>query len=360
MRKIKLNNVGAYLGNAAAENQRLAYAQSIGCDVIQLYGLRSSVLTNPALPPFIQKARTTYGIVDVGAIMSTTSGFNNAIAYNVGKPANQQFNEFNMENEFWFGMRVDFYITTAVVGYTYTITITSGTFPPKTYSYTAVGGDTINTIAANLLAIMNGNVVTNFLYKITAQVGLNVIQVYNRNDLREFTYTNSGSNMSPAIVNMAFKQWTDMAFNLKQAIGVNAWKVSAYIANPYNNWGLPEAILMIQDIDEFECTLYRSTPNEQFSPFRVDQLFNLANAAALAGKVQNFTPLFSSEPNYMKTFLMNAGIAAPAPPPYVAAEPYWTNRWTVDTFPNKASLNVTGFTYFDYNNLTAPPAAITL
>jgi len=360
MRKIKLNDVNVYLGNAAQENIRLAYAQSIGCDVIQLYGLRSSVLTNPDLPLFIQKARTTYGITDVAAIMSSENGFNNALAYNVGKPANQQFNEFNMENEFWFGMRVDFDITNAVVGYTYTIDITSGTFPPKSYSYTAVGGDTDVSIAANLLAVMNANPVTNFLYKITATVGMTIIQVYNRNDLREFTYSNSGSNMNSYIVNMAFKQWTDMAFNLKTNIGLNGWKVSAYIANPYNNWGLTEATSMIADIDEFECTLYRSTPNEMFSPFRVDQLFNLANAGALAAKVVDFTPLFSAEAAYMHTFLYNATIAAPAPTPLVAAEPYWTNMWNVDSFPNKASLNVTGFTYFDYKSLATLPTVIIL
>lgn len=356
MRKIKLNNVASYIGNVAQENVRLAYAQSIGCDVIQLYGLSSAVLANAALPTFIARARSTYGITDVACIKSTDGGFNNCLAYNVGKPANEQFNEFNMENEFWFGMRVDFDITSAVVGYTYTIDITSGTFPPKSYSYTAVGGDTRNTIAANLLAVMNANPVTNFLYRITAGIGLSFIQVYNRNDLREFTYSNSGSNMNSYIVNMAFKQWTDMAFNLKTNIGLNGWKVSAYIANPFANWGLTEAISMIADIDEFECTLYRSTPNEMFSPFRADQLFHLADAGALAAKVVDFTPLFSAEPNYMRPFLVNGGIAAPSPAPFVAAEPYWTNMWNIDSFPNKANLNVTGFTYFDYTNLSLAPA----
>lgn len=354
-RKIKLNNCSLWLGNTVAEDTRLNYALSIGCTGIQLYGLYSVFGTGlqALLPAFIDKAYNTYGFQTVGAIMGNTAGFNNALSYNAANPAAKfQFNEFNMENEFWFGQRVDFRITAAVVGFTYTISITDENAQTYNYSYTAVGGDTTTTIANALLGQMT-NSITGYLFNISTAAPT-AVRVYNRRSLNEYNYTVS-ANISPSVVNLAFKDaWIDTVSTLKSNIGANPWTVSAYIADPLNSWGYGQALSMIDYIDEFECTNYQTTPNERSVVFRDRQLIRLAAAGNNKSKIVKFYALWSAEPAFLGPYLRTNTIESP--PANVAAEDYWTNLYSTDVFANKGNLAHTGFVYFDYNNMSTVPA----
>jgi hypothetical protein len=107
-RSLKLNNISTYLGNSVSENAVLSYCQTQGMNWIQFYGLNSVLGTGleASLPNFIRKAKTTYSMSRVGAIRDAngTTQWQQVFDYNqnVAASANEQFNDFNLENEFWF------------------------------------------------------------------------------------------------------------------------------------------------------------------------------------------------------------------------------------------------------------------
>ncbi len=118
-RVLKVNNVSSWLGITAQENVRLNYYQNHGINWIQFYGLNSlnwsswstgsgAVVTATAgrLKYFIERARTQYSVLRVGGIRSANnSKFQEMFDYNADgniTSANQQFDDFNIENEFWF------------------------------------------------------------------------------------------------------------------------------------------------------------------------------------------------------------------------------------------------------------------
>ena len=359
-RKIKLNRASVWLGNTTLEDDRLNYAASIDCTGIQLYGLQSIWGTGleAALPAFITKAKNTFGFVTVGAIIGSINSSNGAHAYNVAQPsALTRFDEYNLENEFWFGYRIDFYISfPVVIPFTYTVSITYQSVT-KTYSYTSVAGDTSQSIANSLLAACNANPFVGFSYGII-QKSTNTwaLQVFNRNNISiGFTYTNS-ANITTELVNYGFDEWSAWAKYTGGLAILTSTILTAYVANPLNNWPNDAATDMIATLDEIECTNYRSFPNERSSAFRDAQVIKLADAAFAAGKMLEFYALHSAEPAFMKSYLDQNTIEAP--PATSASEDYWLNLWNTDTFTNKASCKHNGFVYFDYNNMTTAPAVV--
>ena len=106
-----VNDFASILGNSVAENNLLSYSQSNGIETLLLYELHivnanynlSNPTTNSILADFISKAKTMYGIVNVGATSENGNSFTNVIdAYNNSRnDANEKFDIYNLEFEFW-------------------------------------------------------------------------------------------------------------------------------------------------------------------------------------------------------------------------------------------------------------------
>lgn len=364
---LKVNNVKTYLGISAQEDVRLNYAKSKGFTGIQLYGLYGVLgggnnpnTGNPYeddLAAYIAKARSApYNFKTVGGIFgSGIGGFVNALAYNASRPAISRFNDFNKENEFWNYFRVDFAVTAVVVGFTYRITL-NGT----PYTYVAVGGDTRATIAAALAAACAPSGLT--ISITTTNVTNDTVKIRNTTSIyASFTWSNSANIVSENIVE-TFTDWIASLVWLKANIGANGI-ISAYVANPANNWGVTEAEQMCTNIDIYEGTNYTKLPDEGQNAYRNYQLLYIAQGAANIGKLQWHYPIFSAEwPN------ASPPIPAPTPAPcgedgpfmgyYLqtngipAANAAWLGQYTADVFPNKSSLKWVGYNYFIYSCLS--------
>ncbi len=99
------------LGDVSAENTLLSYAQANDIETLLLYGLHivhaNHDLPNPAtnvvLADFIAKAKTTYGILKVGATSESANSFTNVIdAYNNSRTDPlEKFDIYNLEFEYW-------------------------------------------------------------------------------------------------------------------------------------------------------------------------------------------------------------------------------------------------------------------
>ena len=347
---LKVNNIAPVLGNTVAENARLAYAQSKGFTGIQLYGLYG-VFGIPAketqLAAFINKAYTVYGLKTVGCIMgSGNAGFISALNYNASVPAISRFNDFNKENEFWNYFRVDFVVTSVVVGFTYIITLNG-----VPYSYTAIGGDTIATIASALAVAC---AISGFTISIrTTNVTNDTVSIKDATSITaSFTYSNS-ANISSENINETYTNWIASLVWLKANIGSNG-TISAYVANPVNNWGVLEAEQMCTNIDYYEGTNYTTTPNQGQNSYRNNQLVYIAQGALNIGKVQKHYPIFSAESltnptpcgeaTFMGTYLQTNGIAT--------ANSTWLGQYNADAIPNKTNLQWAGYNYFVYSCLS--------
>lgn len=107
-----VNDFKKIIGNVEKENALLQFAEDNQFNYLLLYNLyyidkNLFDLEDPAtavpLAQFIEKAKTQYGIQQVGAVGEKFSSFKSLTAYQVahqGKP-NQQFDVFNIEFEFW-------------------------------------------------------------------------------------------------------------------------------------------------------------------------------------------------------------------------------------------------------------------
>jgi hypothetical protein len=360
---LKVNNIAPVLGNAAAENARLSYSVSKGFTGIQLYGLYG-VFGNPGaeadLAAFIAKARTVYGLKTIGCIMGIgNAGFIDALAYNASVPAVSRFNDFNKENEFWNYFTVYFTVTSAVVGFTYRITL-NGT----PYTYVAVLGDTIATIAAALAAACAPSGLNISIRSVN--ITNDTVRVRNTTSIyASFTWSNSANIADENIVE-TYTDWINSLIWLKANIGSNGI-ITAYVANPSNNWGVTEAEQMCANIDIYEGTNYTLVPDEGQNAYRNRQLVYIAQGAANIGKIQWHYPIFSAEwlnadpfatppipapfpapcgddVNFMGYYLQTNGVAT--------ANSTWLAQYNADAIPNKASLKWVGYNYFSYNCLS--------
>lgn len=111
VRSMYVDGFASILGDVNAENDLLSYAQSNGIETLLLYELHivnaNYNLTNPetnyVLADFISKAKTSYGIVEVGALAENGNFFTNVIdVYNNSRSdPNEKFDIYNLEFEFW-------------------------------------------------------------------------------------------------------------------------------------------------------------------------------------------------------------------------------------------------------------------
>lgn len=102
-----ISNVGTWLGNTTEENKILDYTQGNGFNYILFYDLASinwtSATDKNKLASFISRARSQYGVTQVGGVVEIYSFVTNYILpYNLSRTnANEKFDIINMEFEFW-------------------------------------------------------------------------------------------------------------------------------------------------------------------------------------------------------------------------------------------------------------------
>ncbi len=107
VRGFYLQDVGDWLGNATKENQILSYAQGNGFNYILFYDLGdinwTSTTEKNQLGAFIRKAKTTYGITQVGGVVEYAGYVSQKlIPYNTSRTSSlEKFDVINLEFEFW-------------------------------------------------------------------------------------------------------------------------------------------------------------------------------------------------------------------------------------------------------------------
>jgi hypothetical protein len=111
VRGFYLKGVDDWLGDATQENAFLSYAQNNGFNYITLYDLGavsfSSSTVKSKLASFISRAKTQYGITQVGAAGENYLFFaNDIVPYNSGRPTDERFDVANFEFEFWVNSSV--------------------------------------------------------------------------------------------------------------------------------------------------------------------------------------------------------------------------------------------------------------
>jgi len=110
-RSMYVDGFPSILGDPVAEDELLSYAQSNQIETLLLYGLHvvnanhnlANPETNYILADFISKAKTQFGIVNMGATAENGNFFTNVIdAYNNSRSnPNEKFDIYNLEFEFW-------------------------------------------------------------------------------------------------------------------------------------------------------------------------------------------------------------------------------------------------------------------
>ncbi len=107
VRAFYLKDIHVWLGNTTTENSILNYAQGNGYNYIIFYDLGSlnwsSVTVQNNLASFLSRARTNFGVTQMGASGEIYSFFTNSvIPYNNSRTAvNERFDVLNYEFEFW-------------------------------------------------------------------------------------------------------------------------------------------------------------------------------------------------------------------------------------------------------------------
>ena len=107
-----VNGFRDIVGDSLKEDTLLRFAQDYGFNYLTLYNLyhihtqKFSITDSAAAQPladFIEKAKTQFGIREVGATGETFSSFTNIDDYQRDHAANpnQQFDAYNIEFEFW-------------------------------------------------------------------------------------------------------------------------------------------------------------------------------------------------------------------------------------------------------------------
>jgi hypothetical protein len=107
VRGFYLQDVGTWLGNTTSENEILQYAQGNGFNYILFYDLGdinwSSSTKKNQLGAFISKARTQYGIIQIGGVVEYAGYVSQyLIPFNNTRTSNtEKFDVINLEFEFW-------------------------------------------------------------------------------------------------------------------------------------------------------------------------------------------------------------------------------------------------------------------
>ena len=103
---ISLGNgsAGSLLGDATQETKLLEFSRDNGINYFIFYDLNRLVANSARatqLASLINRARTQYGITQIGAALGDTIGANNIVAYNNAHAANERVDVLNLELEFW-------------------------------------------------------------------------------------------------------------------------------------------------------------------------------------------------------------------------------------------------------------------
>jgi hypothetical protein len=111
VRGFYVNGFNTILGNTASETTLLEYTQANGYNYLCLYSLSSVDMTSSSikskLASFISRAKTQYGVTQVGAAGEIYSFFSNyIIPYNVGRSESEKIDVLNFEFEFWIASSV--------------------------------------------------------------------------------------------------------------------------------------------------------------------------------------------------------------------------------------------------------------
>lgn len=358
-RTIKMNNIAAYLGNSAQENAHLQDCLDWHANHIQFYGL-GNIMGNPSdeaqLAAFIAKARNTYGIVYVGGIRASQNGFQEMYDYNLSRSNPiEMFDDFNIENEFWFGERVTFTVPSTVnTGTTYGITLNG-----HAYNHVRAGGETAADVADAIYALIPQSGTPPSVWT-KSQPSSRTIDIWADDVAVPYTY--SDTNLSSSVINLTRDQWMDMGEWLKALLvsGGQGWLTSAYVQNYTGSprWGATQAARMIQFIDVYESTNYIPDPGNPDPDRSIEsQLYLLANALAANPGVkpkQAFQVIISAEYDYSHTSLDNNGM--------FDYETDWQNDYnaygTSSPYGNAAFMEFLGTNYFSYNHLKLAPAIV--
>jgi hypothetical protein len=107
VRGMYVKDIDNWLGNTTSENAILTYAQGNAYTYMVFYDLGSLSFSNSstknALASFIHRAKTQYGLLEMGAAGENASFFsNNIIPFNNGRSvATEKFDVLNFEFEYW-------------------------------------------------------------------------------------------------------------------------------------------------------------------------------------------------------------------------------------------------------------------
>ena len=92
------------LGNTTAENAMLKFARDNGINYLIMYDLQGLVANSTRanqLASLISRAKTQYGVQQVGAALAESQFADNIVAYNNSRAANERIDVLNVEREFW-------------------------------------------------------------------------------------------------------------------------------------------------------------------------------------------------------------------------------------------------------------------
>lgn len=112
VRGMYVKNIHSWLGNATTENAILTYAQGNAYTYIVFYDLGSlnfsSSTTKNALASFMSRAKTQYGLLEMGAAGENAAFFtNDIIPYNNSRSSStEKFDILNFEFEYWVSSSV--------------------------------------------------------------------------------------------------------------------------------------------------------------------------------------------------------------------------------------------------------------
>ncbi len=356
-RSIKQNNIMSFLGDSTEEDRHIAQWVAWNRNSVQFYGLSGLDWNDSGetdmLRDFIVKCYAA-GILYVGGIRSNANGFQEMFDYNAAYPvANQQFNDFNVENEFWFGQRYQYTVQTAATGFVYRITLDG-----VPYQYARLGGDSNTDVRDALYALIptSPTVPATWTKSLLGSTG---IQIWADSVNTPFTSSTSAS-ISTTIINLSRNNWLLMVEQLKTdvvaASGTNwetgtAWHTSTYVQNYAGGsarWGSADADRMIICIDVYESTNYTTAPDPDRSI--ESQYYLLANALAANPSVktkQICQFINSTEPDYEHGYYSTHGITA--------TEATWmagyTAYGTTAPYGNSAFIEIVGSNFFVYNTM---------
>jgi hypothetical protein len=98
------SQIAGVLGDTAAENTLLKFARDNSINYLIMYDLQGLVANSTRasqLASLISRAKTQYGVQQIGAALAESQFADNIVAYNNSHAANERIDVLNVEREFW-------------------------------------------------------------------------------------------------------------------------------------------------------------------------------------------------------------------------------------------------------------------